>query len=148
MKLINAYIDALKKWKHWDGRTSCRDYWFFEIVHAIVVIILVSLCAVCIMLDFTTLTVFAFIAAFAYAGLSLAPAVAAQIRRFHDSNRSGGCFFIQFIPTIGGVWHFVLLVLPGTKGPNQYGPDPYAPEVDENVDQDSLKDKTSPYTFE
>lgn len=50
-------------------------------------------------------------------GLSLA------IRRLHDMNRSGWLSLLMLVPIINiglGVW---LLLAPGTKGPNDYGPE-------------------------
>jgi uncharacterized membrane protein YhaH (DUF805 family) len=36
----------------------------------------------------------------------------------------GWWIFISLIPLIGGIWFLVLMVLDGTAGQNQYGPDP------------------------
>lgn len=35
-----------------------------------------------------------------------------KARRLHDTNRSAGWIFIQFIPLIGTIWFFILMVLP------------------------------------
>ena len=50
--------------------------------------------------------------------------VALQVKRWHDLNKSGWWYFICFIPGIGLAWAFIALgFLPGTRGPNRYGPD-------------------------
>jgi uncharacterized membrane protein YhaH (DUF805 family) len=51
--------------------------------------------------------------------------LAIQIKRWHDRDKSGWWFLINFIPIIGGLWAFVELgCLRGSIGPNQYGQDP------------------------
>lgn len=51
--------------------------------------------------------------------------VAMQIKRWHDRDKSGIWMLVGFIPIIGPLWTFVeLLFLPGTNGPNRFGPSP------------------------
>lgn len=65
---------------------------------------------------------------------ALLPTLAVIVRRLHDSGRGGVWLLIVLAP----FGHFVLLVFTlwdGTRGPNQYGPDPrgrvgYAPGYD------------------
>jgi len=75
------------------------------------------------------------------------PSLAVTVRRLHDRNMSGwyllGFFaaviVLSLIPVIGGlavlaleIAYVVVLALPGTPGPNKYGPDPLGqadPEV-------------------
>ena len=56
------------------------------------------------------------------------PALAVQVRRFHDQDKSGWFVLLGFIPYLGALIVFVFMVLEGTRGPNQYGPDPKADE--------------------
>jgi uncharacterized membrane protein YhaH (DUF805 family) len=82
----------------------------------------------------------------------LLPSIAVGIRRLHDTNRSGIWILLGFMPLLvlllpmvgmplaGALMIFALvslvaaivllvfMVLEGTKGPNQYGPDPKAAE--------------------
>lgn len=37
-----------------------------------------------------------------------------KVRRLHDTNHSAGWILIQFVPIIGTIWFFVLMVLPTT----------------------------------
>ena len=51
--------------------------------------------------------------------------VAVQCKRWHDRDKSGWWFLINFIPIIGPLWAFIELgCLRGTMGPNLYGADP------------------------
>lgn len=78
---------------------------------------------------------------------TIIPALAVTVRRLHDRNMTGwylpgfivAVFVIGMIPVLGAVlvlamyvgW-IVLMALPGTPGPNKYGPDPLGqadPEV-------------------
>lgn len=62
------------------------------------------------------------------------PSLAVTVRRLHDRNMSGwwygGLLIASFIPIVNVVAIFgylallVILLLPGTEGPNRYGPDP------------------------
>jgi len=55
----------------------------------------------------------------------LIPSLAVAVKRYHDRNKSGWWILIVFIPIIGLIWYIVELgFLPGTPGPNRYGPDP------------------------
>ena len=59
-------------------------------------------------------------------GIVFVPLLAVQTRRFHDQNKSGRYCLLGLIPLIGGLIVFVFMLLEGTRGPNQYGPDPKA----------------------
>ncbi len=59
-----------------------------------------------------------------YALLMIIPSISVTVRRLHDTDHSGWCYLLGFIPVIGWFWLFVLMLLPGTRGPNDYGDDP------------------------
>ena len=53
--------------------------------------------------------------------------LAVAVKRYHDRDKSGWWIFIVFVPLIGAIWYLVEVgFLPGTPGPNRYGPDPLA----------------------
>ncbi len=56
----------------------------------------------------------------------LLPSLAVLVRRLHDTAKSGAYFFIALIPFVGGLILLVFLATEGTRGPNEYGPDPKA----------------------
>lgn len=61
-----------------------------------------------------------------YAGLVWI-GLALSIKRWHDRDKSGWWIFIGLVPIIGGLWALIETgFLEGTKGDNQYGPDPLA----------------------
>lgn len=62
-------------------------------------------------------------------GISLVFIVASwmlSIRRCHDFGVTGFAMLLYFIPYVDFIWALCLLFIPGTYGPNRYGPDPSA----------------------
>ena len=51
------------------------------------------------------------------------------IRRLHDTDRSGWWMLIIFIPILGALILLFWMILEGTRGANQYGPDPKAADA-------------------
>ena len=56
--------------------------------------------------------------------LPIIPAFMLTIRRLHDLNRPAWWCIGFFIPMVNFVLSIYLIFFSGTKGPNQYGPDP------------------------
>ena len=57
--------------------------------------------------------------------VSFLASIAVAVKRWHDRDKSGWWVLIVFVPLIGWVWTIVENgFLPGTPGPNRYGPDP------------------------
>lgn len=58
----------------------------------------------------------------------LVPSLAVAVKRCHDRDKSGWWVLIALIPILGWIWYIVELgFLPGTPGPNRFGPDPLGP---------------------
>lgn len=50
--------------------------------------------------------------------------IAAQVKRWHDRDKSGWWFLINFVPVIGWLWVLIECgFLKGTEGPNRFGDD-------------------------
>jgi uncharacterized membrane protein YhaH (DUF805 family) len=64
-----------------------------------------------------------------YFVVSIIPSIAVTVRRLHDTNKSGWWYFINFVPFIGPIWLFILMVQEGNVGDNQYGTDPKIIEI-------------------
>jgi uncharacterized membrane protein YhaH (DUF805 family) len=51
--------------------------------------------------------------------------LAVHVKRWHDRDKSGWWILINLVPVIGGLWSLIETgFLPGTRGPNRFGPDP------------------------
>ncbi len=53
-------------------------------------------------------------------------ALAVTVKRLHDLDRPGWHVLLFIVPLYNIYLSIVLFVVPGTVGPNQYGPDPLA----------------------
>jgi uncharacterized membrane protein YhaH (DUF805 family) len=120
----------LKRYADFQGRSRRTEYWMFVLGVAIVEIAIVGLFALLgafsIGEDFRPSPLFwPFLIVLGLFGLAIfLPSLAVQIRRFHDQDKSGWMILLGLIPYLGGIILLVFMCLPGTKGPNRFGPDP------------------------
>lgn len=116
----------LRRYAEFRGRSRRREYWMFILGYAIL------LGPLLFFLDDTgteppaalVWLVLAVIAA------TILPALAVQVRRFHDLDRSGWYVLLNLIPYVGSLIVLVMMCQPGTMGPNRFGADPLGPDND------------------
>ena len=60
----------------------------------------------------------------AWAVLGIWISLAAVVKRWHDLGFSGWMQLLAIVPLVGFIVQIVLLVWPGEKGENKYGPQP------------------------
>lgn len=125
------YLAVLKKYDTFDGRAHRREFWMFTLIQSLIQISLMIFSsfasAVAVKENPKSFTAFALIIwgiDIIYNLATLVPALAVTIRRFHDTNRSGWYWLINFIPIIGWVVVIYFLAQDGDDGENKYGPDP------------------------
>ncbi len=114
---MQNYLASLKKWNHFSGRATRKEYWLYYILPAMVLISVLFLEQVQ-SVAWLANTVIVFVL------LLLVLSIAVFVRRLHDTNRSGWWYFISFIPIVGGIIQLIWICTDGTVGPNKYGPDP------------------------
>jgi uncharacterized membrane protein YhaH (DUF805 family) len=123
---MNWFLEALGKYAVFSGRARRAEYWFYWLFGCIFGILFGFVDSQMSALrgadPETTLPVLSLV----YSLATILPTLAVLVRRLHDTNRSGFWVFIAFLPIIGLLILFVITVLGGTKGPNNYGPDPRA----------------------
>lgn len=110
---MNYYFSVLKKYAVFTGRARRKEYWMFFLVNIIIGFVLGAFEGIMGLDTGDKKNILSGL----YSLAVLVPGVAVGIRRMHDINRSG--WFI-IIP----IYNLVLACEAGTKGPNQYGPDP------------------------
>lgn len=131
-----------KRYADFEGRSRRMEYWMFTLFYLIVAAILAGLMiagipqpevdefgvvsgdqepGVLFWLAVGLLTIFVL--------GSIVPSIAVAVRRLHDQDKSGWLYLLSFIPYVGGLILLVLMFLPGTTGPNQYGEDPKDPNA-------------------
>lgn len=54
----------------------------------------------------------------------LLPSICVGGRRLHDRDMSAWWLLLMLVPVIGTIILLVIYLLPGTEGPNRFGPDP------------------------
>lgn len=120
-----------KRYAEFSGRSRRKEYWMFTLFYAAVFLVLMFAALFSSFpipedapqeIGTTGTILFALLAIFALG--SFIPALAVQIRRFHDQDKSGWYFLLNFIPYIGGFVVLVFMCFEGTRGENSYGPDP------------------------
>ena len=137
----------LRRYADFSGRSRRMEYWMFQLLNAIVVVVLLLLIFGGMPLDALsnpealaadTQPGAVFWIGAVLAGLwalgTVIPGIAVVIRRLHDRDMSGWWYLgiivasaIPFVNFIASIAFLVLMVLPGTKGPNRFGPDPLDP---------------------
>ncbi|MEJ1229359.1 MAG: DUF805 domain-containing protein [Galbitalea sp.] len=120
-----AFTRYWKKYATFTGRASRSEYWWWALIYFIVAVVLevvlVSVTAsTAVVSDDGTVALgpayFVVIALVWIISLgTLVPSLAIVWRRLHDTNRSGGYYFLSFIPLVGGI--IVLVFLASSSNP-------------------------------
>lgn len=131
-----------RRYAEFSGRSRRMEFWMFflfnVIVYAVLAVIAFGALGAQVELDPNNpMSVYAGLFSGAgliillYALVALVPSIAVSIRRLHDRDMSGwwylGFVVASFIPIVGmfaSIAYLVLMALPGTPGPNRFGPDP------------------------
>jgi len=144
----------LQKYADFSGRAPRAEYWWYTLGVIIAYVVLMVVEGI-VGLDGMIFGVYGPLSLLMMLAL-LVPGLAVTARRLHDTNRSGWWMLIAVVPyfivgvlagsaaasgsmgalagaglvsllaLVGAVVLLVFLVLPGTRGDNRYGPDPYA----------------------
>lgn len=128
MEIFNTYfLDVLKtKYALFDGRARRKEYWMFVLVVVVISVVLSILGSILGSIAGFLGTIFSIISGL-FSLAILVPSIGLAIRRLHDINKSGWFYLLAFIPLVN-FYLIYLLATEGTKGDNQYGPDPKAGE--------------------
>ncbi len=120
---MDWYLEALKKYAVFEGRSRRKEYWFFSLFNAIFSVVLV----IADLLFGTSGGAFSpgLLSGLYALGVFL-PALAVLVRRLHDTNRSGWWVLISFLPLIGVLVLLFFSLQEGQPGENQYGISPKA----------------------
>lgn len=131
----------LRRYADFSGRSRRLEYWMFTLGYVLVAVVIAVIAAVFGAFSYDSDSPPAnglpalWLLLLGLSGLALiVPSIAVQVRRFHDQNRTGWLVLLSFIPYIGGLIVLVFMCLPGTPGPNRYGPDPKDPHGHNDVD--------------
>lgn len=112
------------KFATFSGRARRREFWLFTLFRWIVSFVLqiISVAAS----DSVALNVLVTVASLLFSLFIIIPGLALDVRRLHDTGRSGWWLLICLLPIIGAIVLLVFFCKAGTVGENEYGPDPKA----------------------
>jgi uncharacterized membrane protein YhaH (DUF805 family) len=120
----------LRRYADFSGRSRRKEYWMFVLLLLIVGVVLglvtggfSSVMDPTSMGGDATMGAGSMILGLFYLAIFI-PALAVQVRRFHDQDKSGWFVLLNFIPLVGGLIVFIFMCLDGTRGDNRFGPDP------------------------
>lgn len=124
MSMMDAVRSVFSQYATFEGRARRSEYWYFYLFNALVsggALIAASLLGAL----FKTGVFLALVGTLSWIyGLAcIIPSIALVCRRLHDTGKSGAWYFI-ILTGIGSLLIFIFMIMDGTPGPNQYGPDP------------------------
>ncbi len=123
---MSWFVEALKKYAVFSGRSRRKEYWYF-VLFVVIVSIVLSL------IDSLSGTYHSESGTGLLSGIfSLAiliPSIAVSVRRLHDIGRTGWWVLISLVPLIGWIVLLVFHVQDSTPGTNRYGRNPKSARV-------------------
>lgn len=117
----------LRRYADFNGRSTRKEFWMFQLVFVALTLVTLLLIGKDGVDEYGEANAFGVlvIGAFLLALLGLiVPQIAVQVRRFHDQDKSGWFALINLIPYLGSLVVLVFMCIEGTRGENQFGPDP------------------------
>lgn len=117
-----AYFEAWSKFAQFNGRSSRKEYWSFVLINTLIYVLLG-------LLSTSPNRAPANDRGTMIQGLFwlviIVPSIAVQVRRLHDTDRTGWYALLMLIPCVGNLILFFWNLQAGDIDENQYGPDPY-----------------------
>jgi len=112
----------VKRYADFSGRSRRKEYWMF-ILGFVIAMVVASIVEGILGMSGMVGGAYGPLTLLLILGLFI-PALACQVRRFHDQDKSGWFVLLGLIPLLGGLIVLVFMCLEGTKGPNRFGEAP------------------------
>ena len=119
-----------KKYATFSGRASRSEYWWWSLANYLIVTVLYILVSIGLStgtydpvtgtLAIGPLAIIAYVVLGLYGLAVIVPNLAVTWRRLHDTNRSGGFFFLALIPFVGWIILLVLALLPSDPAGSRF----------------------------
>ena len=116
---MNWYLEVLKKYAVFSGRSRRSEFWYFVLFNAIIGIVLSIIDRA-----IGTTSAGSGLLNGLYSLAVLIPSIGVSIRRLHDTNRSGWWILLGLIPIVGWIILIVWYAQDSNPGDNQYGSNP------------------------
>jgi uncharacterized membrane protein YhaH (DUF805 family) len=121
---LSWFIEALRKYAVFSGRSRRKEYWFFVLFVVIISIVLSIIDGLIGTSRSTGVGLLSTIFSLAI----LIPNISVSVRRLHDIDRTGWWILISLVPLVGWIVLLVFNVQDSTPGTNRYGPNPKSTE--------------------
>ncbi|ARN76015.1 DUF805 domain-containing protein [Oceanicoccus sagamiensis] len=118
---MNSYIDVLKKYAVFGGRSRRKEYWYFVLFNLILTIVIGVIDQATGTFDPETGMG---LIGILYALVVIIPSFAVLFRRLHDTGRSAWWLLILLVPLIGFLVVLFFLCQDSEAGPNRWGEPP------------------------
>ena len=108
---------CFRKFANFRGRAGRSEFWYWALFYlaAIIAFTVVDMAVIGISTGpFST----------AVTLVLILPGLAAAARRLHDAEHSAWWLLILLVPLIGLMVVLLMASIPGTRGPNRFGPEP------------------------
>ncbi len=115
--MLNTYISIFKKYTVFDGRAGRREYWIFMLTNIVLYFFIEFVCNV---IALSTEIMWITDLSYLFVLVILLPSLAVQVRRLHDTNRSGWWILIGLVPLFGVVVLLVFGLLDGESKNNTH----------------------------
>ena len=131
---MSAFLNTYKNYFRLSGRATRTEFWLFQlwgiILHILIIVLYIFFGPEPQIQNSKELNPIEWISMLIVFFGYVVPTIALIVRRLHDSNHSGGFFFLLFCTCIGALVVLIFMFLPGTQGPNDYGEDPRQKPID------------------
>ena len=121
---VKWYLRVLKKYAVFEGRARRKEYWWFFLVHWLII------AAVGLVQEVGAGTVLGDVAPLIGGSYVLGvflPWLGVSVRRLHDRGLSGWWLLLNLVPYLGTIIVLVIFALDSESGENAYGPSPKEP---------------------
>ncbi len=125
MDFMTAVKTVFRKYVDFSGRAPRAEFWYFQLFILVVEAVLIALSAASSDREVSPISMVVGILLTLFGLGIFLPALAVQVRRLHDIDKSGWWMFIQLVPLVGGIILLVFLCRKSTDGANRFGPNPY-----------------------
>ncbi len=120
---MSWFLQALKNYATFSGRSRRKEYWFFVLFYMLIFIVLWYVDGATGSRDDDA--DWGFLSGI-FTLAMLIPSLAVGVRRLHDTGRSGWWLLVSLIPFIGGLILLYFMVNDSQPDTNAYGPNPKA----------------------
>jgi len=118
---LGYWAGCYRKYATFTGRARRAEYWWYTLFNVIVYAVLITIGLLFTGSDGNSSVLGVLVGIYLLA--VLLPTLAVTTRRLHDSGKSGWWQLLGILP-LGGFVVFIMTLLSGDSGPNEYGPDP------------------------